>query len=41
MAIVVKHEGNAGAYAAGAYEGGRGKRRAQGAVLIGLKPAHF
>ena len=29
MAIVVKHEGNAGAYAAGAYEGGSGKRRAQ------------
>jgi len=29
MAIVVKHEGNAGAYAAGAYEGDSGKRRAQ------------
>lgn len=29
MGIVVKHEGNAGAQAAGAYEGGSGKRRAQ------------
>ena len=29
MGIVVKHEGNAGAYAAGAYESGSGKRRAQ------------